>query len=221
MGFWSNAGGLVGSAFGGPLGGVVGGLVGSALDGSSKPKETQMDKYAAYKIQQEKEWDAMFGPMEQNLVNHYMSLTPGSYISQQNEHIEEAYRISKNRLQQDLAARGLSIDGGTSLAATNELLSQLATTKADLYRQADEYIAKQQTQFYTQMQAGRPNASGIVQAAESARLANQKYYDKQEQAGLASAIDLGTQIGKQFGLFSTSNPLSTSLAHESTHLSKG
>jgi len=194
MGLFSAIGAAGGALFGG-VGASVGGALGGMIDGSlSKRESTEMDDYTAYKIQQEKEWDAMYGPIEKNLVSYYEHLNANSYVAKGNDILEQQYKGSMDRVNKELAARGLDTKGGVSTSIMADSLNMLAKSKSELQLQADDYVAQQQQQFYASMKSGKPDTSKLVSANQEMNAKYEEYDDKMLSAGIASGVKLGTDI---------------------------
>jgi hypothetical protein len=193
MGLLSSIGAIVGNFITPGVGGAIGGTLGALLEGGGK-KDTQMDAYTAYKIQQEKEWEATYGPIEKNLVAHYEHLNTSSVIAKGNDALEQQYKAALDRANKQIAARGLDVKGGIGTSIMADSLNMLAKQKAQLQATADDYIAQQQQQFYASMRPGKTDASIMVQANSTAQYKQQAYNDKMLSQGVAAGIDLGNKI---------------------------
>ena len=196
MGLGTLIGTTLGSVYG-PAGSAVGSALGGMFDSatSGNGRDEGMDEYTAYKLQREKQWEAMFGPMEQNLVDHYTNMSASSYIAKGNEILEKQHAITQQRMSAQLTARGLDIKGGISTSILRDSLTYLGTQKAQLQAGAEDYIAKQQQQFYSGMQKARPDAGRAVAANATYQQGLMANQDKKVQAGIAGAIDIAGKIG--------------------------
>jgi type II secretory pathway component PulJ len=191
MGLFSALGATAGFLLSGgtTAGASLGASLGGLLDGKPKGNK-QLDAYTAYKLQREKKWDAMFGPLEENLVAHYKNLSATQHIAKNNEALEVGYKMTQDRLKTELANRGLNLEGGIGLGATTQMLSDLAKQKATVYAQADDWVTQQQSQFYAQQRAGKPDAGNAVAANAETTFAQQQYGNKMQQAETAGIIDI-------------------------------
>ena len=193
MGLITLIGGAVGAAYGQPaLGAAAGGFMENLMGGDKK--DSQMDEYSAYKLQKEKEWEATYGPIEDNLVNYYSHLSAAKHIANGDQAIEEQFKASQTRLQAELTNRGLDIKGGVSTSILRDNLNLVAQAKAQNHATADAWVADQQANFYNSMRQGKPNAQSALNSANTAAYNERTYKDKQEQMGIAGAIDLGNEI---------------------------
>jgi hypothetical protein len=195
MGIGSLIGGVAGALTGAPGGTAVGATLGGLFDGGND-KPTAAEEYYAYQFQREKEWEATYGPIEDNMVNYYTHLSAAKYIAKGNQHIEEQFKIAQDKLNADLTARGLDIKGGVSTSILRDNLNAVAQAKAENYAKAEKWVVDQQTNFYNSMKAGKPNAQASSIGATNAEANRRAYSDRSLSAGVAASVDIADSISK-------------------------
>jgi hypothetical protein len=195
MGIGSLIGGVAGSLTGVPGGTAVGAALGGLFDGGND-KPTAAEEYYVYQLQREKEWEATYGPIEDNMVNYYTHLSASKYIAEGNQHIEEQFKIAQDRLNADLTARGLDIKGGVSTSILRDNLNAVAQAKAENYAKAEKWVADQQANFYNSMRPGKPSAQSASVSATNAEANRRAYNDRSLSAGVAASVDIADNISK-------------------------
>ena len=195
MGLGSILGAIGGSIIPG-IGTAGGAAIGGALESlfSDDNEDSSQAEYAAYKLQREREWEATFGPIEQNLVSYYEHLNATNYIAQGESVLEQQHKAMLDRVGKDLAARGLDIKGGISTSILKDSLIQLGEAKAKLHTKAEEYVTKQQQNFYAAMSAHRPNAQSAINSAAQANWQQQVYNDKLTAGGTAAIVNIVDKV---------------------------
>jgi len=142
-----------------------------------------------YNMYQQQLWNSTYGAIEKNVADYYGSLDPAKFEAQMNTDIGTAYNAAKERLDANLASRGLQ---GSGIEA--ESLSQLEVGRADAEAstrlRAEEYVAGQQAGFAHQ-QAGR--RAMLEQNVQSAMLGTQ-----QSVSGVANVY--GESYGQNMAL---------------------
>lgn len=96
--------------------------------------------------EREEEWEEMFGPIEQNLADHYKNLTPDTLAAaglqdEAENFARTATRITTSLAQKRIGGSGLEAD----LLAKSEISS--AEKRADIRKEAREDVIKQKSDY--------------------------------------------------------------------------
>lgn len=148
-------------------------------------------------------WEKAFGSIKDNLNNYYNTLNPSSEAARKVQALEANYVQANTRLNESLASRGLS-NSGIATQAQAQLLSNLATQKAEAEYTAPQDVAKQQLGYfssvampekrsldYQQMQAYQNKNNALLGGAQMYQgLAN-----KSEQMANAGMQQVGSALG--------------------------
>ena len=93
------------------------------------------------------DWEAMYGPLEDNLVNYYSNLDPDKFSTQWKAEIEQELNKEFNQFKQAAAQTGIMTSGMMLQAQRDQSYKQaMANAQADLA--APEHVAQMQQGFY-------------------------------------------------------------------------
>lgn len=124
-------------------------LSSKALDNASEAaKESNKVARENLKFQREKraQWEAVYGNIQTNLGKYYLALGPEKIESLGLQKQQQEFQLLQNRIQQNLAARGLAGSNfGTYLQTTADIDN--AGRRAAIRTQAPEMARKQQMGF--------------------------------------------------------------------------
>lgn len=148
-------------------------------------------------------WEKAFGSIKDNLNSYYNSLNPASETARKVQSLEVNYQQANTRLNETLASRGLA-NSGIATQAQTQLLSNLATQKAEAEYNAPHDVAKQKLGYYAsiampekrsldyqQMQAYQNKNNALLGGAQMYQgLAN-----KSEQMANAGMQQVGSALG--------------------------
>lgn len=160
----------IGPLGGAAIGGGIGGMVDSYLDDGEA--DERRDKQLKLAREQQAKWDAMFGPVQENLADYYKTLSPESFAAAGLRSIEADFEAIGISTRQNLAQRGLAGSGlEQDLAAQQEIAK--AEAKATVRADAPLKVAKAKQSFLNigLQQAGADNSEEQrILGAEAARL---------------------------------------------------
>lgn len=162
MGLFSSVGSIVGGLAGGlitggsPLGIMAGAGIGGSLGGGIDSERSQhsalkrqsriANAQLAFNEQQYNDWKNVFGPIEENLAEHFSQLDPESYASHIKDSLSNYFNQAKTQLNRTLAQRGLT-DSGLSFEASKDLNQELARQKALADQQANDIVERKKLSF--------------------------------------------------------------------------
>lgn len=130
------------------------------------------------------EWQAIYGPIEENLGEFYNQLTPETYTAAGLEYNQEAFQKTKTQTFETLAQRGLDSSGITA-AIDSKLGVEKAKMDATTRRDAPFRVAQEKTGFLSQGKGGPTYApQGTV---GNVMASNQMPNALQNEANIASA----------------------------------
>ena len=95
---------------------------------------------------QYQDWEAMFGPIQENLANYYSSMDPKDFALMGKGTIDEAYQTASDSLQKNLAQRGIQ-GGGVEAGAQAQLESATALARGQNTLQSEAAYAQAQQDF--------------------------------------------------------------------------
>ena len=101
----------------------------------------------AFQKQQYTDWDAIYGPIQENLGDYYKKLTPAKVISQGLQAEQKSYQQAVDKLKVSLAQRGIDPTSGVAVGAETALRGQSYQTKAGIRATGEERVAAQKSQF--------------------------------------------------------------------------
>lgn len=182
---------------------VVSGAMGSrsaskAADASSDASAAQL----AFEQERYDDWQAVYGPIQDNLSNYYQNVTPDYYASVGLETFEQQYQTSLQRMDETFAQRG--IDPSSGLAASMESQAELsaAETRAGIRRDAVTQAAEDKSQFL-QTGLGQNPASSVSGAlSQQAQVAQQNSLAAQQAAGQAWSAAIPS-VGRAIDAYNT------------------
>lgn len=182
MSFWVAGSVVVGSA-------IAADAAGDAADKAAGANKASLGfeerKYA--------DWEAVYGPIQQNLSKYYQKMTPENYAIQGVTQFNKENQAQLEKLNQSLAQRGM-LNSGTAAAVTLASGLNAAEQKATIRATADEAVAAEQGRFLQIGLGQNPGASYSQVLAQQASRASADAAYASGQAGQAieSAI---TTIG--------------------------
>ena len=160
------------------------------------------------------DWEAMYGPLEQNLVNYYNNLDPNKFSTQWKAQIEQNLNKEMKQFEQAAAQSGIMTSPMMLQAQKDRAFKQAeANAQADIM--APEYVAQQQQGFYGQFGAPQKATAQSLQGQSilnKANLANMGVSQQlnarnnliglaqgNQQAYMNSAAGYGQAAGNMFG----------------------
>jgi len=100
----------------------------------------------AFNKQQYADWQATYGPIQDNLANYYNNLTPEHQTTLGIQNVQEQYQKSLQQVETNLAQRGLDTSG--IMASTETQFGiQAARDKAQVASKTPQQVAQQKSQF--------------------------------------------------------------------------
>ena len=99
------------------------------------------------------EWQAIYGPIEENLGEFYNQLTPETYTAAGLEYNQDAFQKTKTQTFETLAQRGLDT-AGISAAVDTQLGLEKAKMDATTRRDAPFRVAQEKSNFLSQGKGG-------------------------------------------------------------------
>ena len=185
---------------------VVGGVM--ASNSASKDRKAAGQASAAeleFAQQQYDDWQAVYGPLEQNLANYYSNLTPDYYEVQGIEMFEKERAAESERLREILAQRGLDPDSGIAAGLELEQSIDAAQTRAGIRVDAERMAREDQLRFL-QVGLGQNPTQSMERALarRTDRTERQKQISNQAEAdargsaisSVGTAVDAYTRGGK-------------------------
>lgn len=165
---------------------VVAGVMSSqSASRASKKQEQAAKDQLGFEQRRYNDWQAVYGPLQENLSQYYQNVTPEYYAAVGLENFEQQYQTSLKRLDETFAQRGIDPSSGiaTSLEAQAELGA--AEQRAEIRRDAPRMAAEDQSRF-VQIGLGQNPASSMSQAlAYQSQIATQQSQAAQAAAGQA------------------------------------
>lgn len=154
-------------------------------------------------MQAKEAWEQTFGSIRDNLVNYYQNLNPNSEGARRVQILEQNYSTMSDRLNSELASRGLATSGIATQANT-ALLADLASKRADAQYSVKGDIAKTQSEFYRGIAMPEQRALDYkeMQATQNlarAGYAGMDYFQQQANRSEASANAGMQQVGQALG----------------------
>ncbi len=176
-------------------------VVGSFVSGRSADKASQRasnDAAAELAFAQEQydDWQAVYGPVQDNLAAYYGNISPEYYEAMGLEAIEGEYEVIRTDLERSMAQRGIE-DSGVALSLEKDLAINEAEAKADIRRMAPSLAAEEQSRFL-QIGMGSNPSSSVSQALASRTASSQRIAETASAAAgksIANTIDvIGTGL---------------------------
>ena len=119
------------------------------MDFAQGAYNTAQESAEAQRIEAERQyndWEAMFGPIQENLANYYSSMDPKDFALMGKGTIDEAYQTASDSLQKNLAQRGIQ-GGGVEAGAQAQLESATALARGQNTLQSEAAYAQAQQDF--------------------------------------------------------------------------
>lgn len=139
---------------------------GATIYAADKASETS-DKVVDEADRRKAEWDELYGDLEQNVADYYGSLDPDELAAEGLQAEAEGYAKTKEKIQVQLAQRGMGGGGlEAGLAAKQELHS--AERRADIRAGAEGKVAEEQAGFLSGVKGEKAAAQAAVDTAQSA-----------------------------------------------------
>ena len=169
-----------------------------------------------FQKQQYEDWEAIFGPIQENLSSYYQNLTPDSYAAQGLQGLQQSYQVSRQNLDKNLASRGIS-DSGVAAAAQTQLEASRMSIAAGIKQSANDQVTQQQSSFLGlglgqqgALQAGVANSYSNLSNIYGQQSANNMSMSQtySSQAAQANA-GIGQSIGQGVSTYMTYNALQT------------
>lgn len=179
----------------GSVNGLITGNKASAAASSAQDSATDFAR------QQYEDWQAIYGPIQQNLSSYYSNLTADYYEATGFEAYQQEWQAAEAETEEQLAQHGLGSSGIAALLKSQNTMSR-ATTRAKIRRDAPSQVAAQQQSFLTigMQNNAAQNMQGTLNqnAANANTLANQTAASSSAATGQAVSA-IGSAAGKYFG----------------------
>lgn len=132
-------------------------MQGKAIDAQNEAAAAQLD----FQKQQYDDWEAIYGPIQNNLSSFYQNLTPETFATAGLDKFEQQYQASQQQIQRSFAQRGIS-------SPAQDMMNQQAAlgaaeSKASIRAQAPMQVATAQQGFLNQ-NTNNPASAGIANA---------------------------------------------------------
>lgn len=177
---------------------IIGGVVSSnSADKATKSAERQSADAIAFEQQKYDDWNATYGPLQDNLAEYYNNITPEYYETIGLEAFQQEQEAAMARIDESLVQRG--IDPSSGIAASLEAQTELdaAEGRAEIRRDAPRQAAEDKSRFL-QIGLGQNPGQSMSQALSNQASASQQRATMQQQAAgqaVGSAINtVGTAL---------------------------
>ena len=183
----------------------------SATNASVAMSKEQID----FAKEQYNEWKAVYGDIQTNLGKYYNSLNASDYEAKGLNTVQQEYSIAKERINTELAQRGIS-DSGIAAVADINMNQRLAEVKANIRTTANEKVAEDKLKFLG-VGLGQGSALlGVESAAANNAAGNlmnsaNSYTQSSTAYGTAGMNNTGSLIGIGAGLALSDKRLKTNL----------
>ncbi len=166
-------------------------IAGAAVTGYSSYQANKTAKKAVktetdFAQQQYEDWQAIYGPIQENLSSYYQSLNPEMFAAMGIENLEQEYSTQLERMNQNFAQRGIDTSG-ISADLERQNAYDLARAKATVRRDAPMQVAQMQ-QGFLQVGMGRDPTSQMANT-----LGRQTQYAQQQSSYANQAF--GSSVG--------------------------
>ena len=168
---------------------VAGATVVTGVMGNVSANRARGDANAAAAAQLEFEqqryddWNAVYGPIQENLATYYANVTPEYYASVGLETFETQYQTALKRLDEDFAQRGIDPQSGIALSLRDQAELDAAETRAGIRRDAPRMAAQDQQNFLQIGMGSDPSNSMSQTLADQNRYAQQMSQNADIAAG--------------------------------------
>jgi len=165
----------------------------------------------AFEQERYDDWQAVYGPIQDNLSAYYQNVTPEYYAAVGLETFEQQYQTRLQRMEENFAQRG--IDPSSGLAASMEAQAELAAaeTRAGIRRDAPRQAVEDKSRFL-QIGLGQNPASSVSGAlSQQTQMAQQQSIAAKEAAGHAWAAAIPA-VGQAVTAWNTPAPTTQATA---------
>jgi len=169
----------------------AGASVYSANKASKEAKQSSANSIA-FEQQKLDDWNATYGPVEDNLSEYYNNLTPEYYEAVGLENFAQEQQTTMARLDESLAQRGLDPASGisASLHAQSEL--EGAETRAAIRRDAPRAVAEDKSRFLSIGLGQNPGSSLSNEMSNQASESRRRATASEQVAGQAIGSAIST-----------------------------
>lgn len=187
-------------------GAVVGGVASNmaanqSADAQNKAARAQADAsedQLAFQQRQYADWQATYGPIQDNLSSFYQGLTPDTLVASGLQDYEKQYQASQQQIERAFAQRGVTSGAQDMMRMQSELAA--AEARADIRTKAPLQVATAQQGFLNQ-QVTNPATQGVANAySNQANLYGQQAIAAGNQAALGYQA-MGQNIQQGFNAY--------------------
>lgn len=136
----------------------------NASDRATNAADAASAAQLAFQQQQYDDWQAVYGPIQDNLSSFYQKLTPETFAASGLQQAQQQYNATQEQFQRSFAQRGITT-GAQAMMEQQAALS-LAQEKAGIRQQAPMQVATAQQGFLNQ-QVNNPATTGISNALQN------------------------------------------------------
>jgi hypothetical protein len=133
----------------------------SASRDASTAQKAASDAQLAFQQQQYEDWQAIYGPIQENLSSFYQNLTPETVVASGLKNLETQYNAAQDQIQRTFAQRG--IDSPAQDMMNQQAALGMAEARADIRTNMPLQAATAQQGFLNQ-QVTNPATAGISNA---------------------------------------------------------
>ena len=172
---------------------VIGGVVSSrSAKKATRSAERQSSDAIAFEQQKYDDWNATYGPLQDNLAEYYNNITPEYYETIGLEAFQQEQEAAMARIDESLVQRG--IDPSSGIAASLEAQTELdaAEGRAEIRRDAPRQAAEDKSRFLQIGLGQNPGQSMSQTLANQASAAQQRATMQQQAAGQAVGAAINT-----------------------------
>ena len=164
-----------------------------SADKASKRASNDSAAQLAFAQEQYDDWQAVYGPVQDNLAAYFSNISPEYYEAIGLEAIEGEYEVIRNDLYRSMMQRGIT-DSGVALSLEKDLAINEAEAKADVRRTAPSMAAEEQSRFL-QIGMGTDPSSSVSQALSSRASNSQRIAETSAAAAGKSIANTVNTIG--------------------------
>ena len=143
---------------------IAGNQASSSADKATNAQTAMNDAQLAFQQQQYDDWQAVYGPIQDNLSSFYQKLSPETFAASGLQQAQKQYDATQEQFQRTFAQRGIT-SGAQAMMEQQAALS-LAQEKAQIRQQAPMQVATAQQGFLNQ-QVNNPATAGISNAMQN------------------------------------------------------
>lgn len=127
-------------------------VVGAIATTSASNKANSTARKAAaneleFQQQQYNDWQAIYGPLQENLANYYSNVSPEYYATTGLENFQQQYQTSLQRINESFAQRGITPSSGISTSVMAQAELNAAEQRASIRKDAPRLAAEDQSRF--------------------------------------------------------------------------